>query len=110
MSQRESRGIDVQFRAALVAFWRIDSSVGHSFDSANFLSRRSYPPFYTTYLRSPIMPPKGKKDQNKGKGTEEEREDPLQAVVCATPHAHQSYANNLDPCGSLRDALQPFHT
>lgn len=56
------------------------------------------------------MPPKGKKDQNKGKGGEEEREDPLQAVVCTLSHVHQSSANILDSCGPLRDAFQPFHT
>jgi hypothetical protein len=29
------------------------------------------------------MPPKGKKVQDKGKSGEEERDEPLQAVVCA---------------------------
>lgn len=103
----------VKFRAALVAFRTIDSSVGLSLTPPNFLSapqRRGCPPFYTTYLRLPKMPPKGKKDQNKGKGGEEEREDPLQAVVCTLSHVHQSSANILDSCGPLRDAFQPFHT
>jgi translation initiation factor eIF-2B subunit epsilon len=32
------------------------------------------------------MPPKGKKGQDKGKAGEEEREDPLQAVVWLMAH------------------------
>lgn len=56
------------------------------------------------------MPPKGKKGQDKGKGGEEEREDPLQAVVCPMAHTYNYNANNLDSCGPLRDTLQPVHT
>src|SRR5690242_7944826 len=41
------------------------------------------------------MPPKGKKGQDKGKVGEEDREDPLQAVVCTYTGSHMYNANNL---------------
>lgn len=56
------------------------------------------------------MPPKGKKGQDKGKSGEEERDEPLQAVVGCAMHLSVNYANFLDTCGSLRDTLQSLHT
>jgi hypothetical protein len=48
------------------------------------------------------MPPKGKKGQDKGKSGEEEREDPLQAVVWVAPHVYTAHRlNSVDTCGSL---------
>lgn len=57
------------------------------------------------------MPPKDKKGQNKGKAGEEDREDPLQAVVRTTDGLDGMHdADNLDSRRSLRDALQSLYT
>ena len=49
------------------------------------------------------MPPKGKKGQDKGKSGEEEREDPLQAVVWFAPRMYidRTQADGVDTRGSL---------
>jgi hypothetical protein len=51
------------------------------------------------------MPPKGKKGQDKGKSGEEERDEPLQAVVSSAMRVFMKCADFLDTCGSLRDTL-----
>ena len=56
------------------------------------------------------MPPKGKKGQEKGKSNEEERDEPLQAVVCATLRLPWDLADFVDSRRSLRDAFQSVHT
>jgi hypothetical protein len=56
------------------------------------------------------MPPKSKKGQDKGKSGEEERDEPLQAVVGCAMHLIANCADFVDTRGSLRDTLQPLHT
>jgi len=56
------------------------------------------------------MPPKGKKGQDKGKSGEEERDEPLQAVVGCATQLVANYANLVDTRGSFRDTLQSLHT
>lgn len=100
----------VRFRTGREAFPHIDKES---------LPRGVTPPTFcpsysnaicTQGTRNVEMPPKDKKAQNKGKAGEEEREDPLQAVVCAAALTQQTdNANNLDPRRSLRDTLQSIH-
>jgi len=47
------------------------------------------------------MPPKGKKGQDKGKSGEEERDEPLQAVVGCATQLVANYANLVDTRGSF---------
>jgi hypothetical protein len=56
------------------------------------------------------MPPKGKKGQDKGKSGEEERDEPLQAVVSSASRICSHRANFPDTCRPLRDTLQSLHT
>lgn len=66
--------------------------------------------FCATHYQSPNMPPKGNKGQNKGKSGEEERDEPLQAVVGCAMYLAADCANVVDTRGPLRDTLQSLHT